>query len=268
MVTLSLSQWTQYRDILKKIDERAADEFRDGVWRIGGRFEAVGLGKIPAEDLINYAYELVTKYGEASAAVAAEMYDEIAALQKVDVPLAVPAPTATYHETAKMVNGILKTSQNVDMLAGGVSRLVKMAGTDTTLKNAHRDRKGRHKHTGAKVAWVPSGDTCPYCLMLASKGWQKQTVWGANNHSEHIHGNCDCTYMVRFDDDLEYEGYDPKVYEKMYKDAEGSTEEEKLNSMRRENYAENREKILEQKADAYEKRKELESSEAEEKDVN
>ena len=48
---------------------------------------------------------------------------------------------------------------------------VKKAGIDTTLQNAYRDRPkkyGKKRNTGAQVAWVPSGDTCPFCLMLAS----------------------------------------------------------------------------------------------------
>ena len=47
--------------------------------------------------------------------------------------------------------------------ASGVSRLVKRAGADTTPHNAVRD--------GAEWAWVPHGDACPFCRMLAYNGW-------------------------------------------------------------------------------------------------
>ena len=47
------------------------------------------------EALINYGYAVATKYGEASAAIAAEMYDATAALAGASVPAAVPAETAT-----------------------------------------------------------------------------------------------------------------------------------------------------------------------------
>jgi hypothetical protein len=43
---------------------------------------------------------------------------------------------------------------------------------------------------------------------------------------------------------------------------------EVINALRRQNYARNREEILEQKASAYEKRKELNSSKAEESKVD
>jgi hypothetical protein len=50
--------------------------------------------------------------------------------------------------------------------------------------------------------------------------------------------------------------------------AEGNTKEEKLNSIRRMAYKENKERINAQKRSVYEKHKELENSEAEEINVN
>ena len=73
------------------------------------------------------------------------------------------AETATYNETAKAINGAAKTNSGKEV-SGVVDRLVKRAGVDTTMKNAIRD--------GAEWAWIPSGDTCAFCLTLASRGWQ------------------------------------------------------------------------------------------------
>ena len=50
----------------------------------------------------------------------------------------------------------------------------------------------------------------------------------------------------------------------MYENAEGRTPKDKINTMRREFYAENAEEINAQKRDNYEKRRERESSAAEE----
>ncbi len=46
-------------------------------------------------------------------------------------------------------------------------------------------------------------------------------------------------------------GYDPDKYLRMYENAEGSTSREKINAMRRENYAEHKEKINAQKRAGY-----------------
>lgn len=247
MRTLTLSEWEKYRDILSKLSETAAEEFRDAVWKASGYFGGVGLGNIPAEDLISYAYALVTKYGEASAAVAAEMYDEIAELSGVAVPPAVPAETATYGEVAKTMNGITKISQNEELISGAVGRLVKQAAADTTLQNALRD--------GAETAWITHGDTCAYCITLASRGWQtvsKKML--KNGHAEHIHAHCDCEYAVRFDGSGGVEGYNPSKFQKMYYDADGKTPKERINAMRRELYAENKDEINAQKREAYAER--------------
>lgn len=263
MATITQSEWKRYIATLRNINDKAADEFRAFIISKGG------YNNIERQKLIDYAYGIATKYGEASAAVSAEMYDAIALLSNAPVSAAIPAETASYSEVAKTVNGIIKNTGNEDILAQGIGRLVKMAGTDTMLSNAYRDRpKGKgskRRHSGAQVAWIPSGDTCPYCIMLASKGWQNQTEWAANNHSEHIHANCDCTYMVRFNDNLNVEGYEPEEYKQMYDDADpGGRREDKLNAMRREAYAKNKDEINAQKRSNYEKRKEREESSAEE----
>ena len=194
-----------------------------------------------AAALISYAYGLVTKYGEGSAALACEMYDALAELQGAHVPAAEPAETAECSEVARMVNA---TKNSTPQLKSGVSRLVKRAGADTTLKNALRD--------GADFAWVPSGDTCAFCLTLASRGWQRASRKAIKGgHAEHIHANCDCTYAIRFDPEVNVEGYDPDAYLKAYRDA-GSD----VNELRRIHYAENRERINAQKRAAYAARNE------------
>ena len=69
--------------------------------------------------------------------------------------------------------------------------------------------------------------------------------------------------MVRFNSNTSIQGYKPNT--KLYSETEGRTMEEKANTLRRQNYAKNKEKINEQKRIAYQKRtEELDSSSAEE----
>ena len=260
MARITQAQWKKYISRLRQINDTAADEFREYVISQGG------YANIDRQRLIDFAYGISTKYGEASAALSAEMYDAVAELSGVTVPAAVPAETATRAEVSKTVNGIIKNTHSDAVLAQGVGKLVKQAGADTILSNAYRDRpKGKgskRRHSGALVAWIPSGDTCPFCLTLASKGWQNQTEWGAKNHAEHIHANCDCTYGVKFNDKLEYDGYDPDEYKEMYDNADGSTRDEKINSMRRMQYQDpaTRDKINAQKRAAYAEKKSLDNA--------
>ena len=115
---------------------------------------------------------------------------------------------------------------------------------------------------------IPRCDTCAFCITLASRGWQTASRAALKgNHAEHVHANCDCTYAVRFDRYSGVAGYDPDRYKEMYDDSPGRSSQDKINAMRRKFYAENREEINEQKRSNYEKRKELESSAAEEHQI-
>jgi hypothetical protein len=279
---MKLNEWVKYRDLLTKLSTQASEEFKNAVFGADGMFGGVGLENIPRNQIIDLAYALVTKYGEASATLSAQMYDEIAELAKANVPPAVPAETASIDEVGKTVNGILKDTQNEDVLSNSIGRMVKQAAADTTLKNALRD--------GAQVAWIPHGDTCAFCITLASRGWEnvsRKTL--KNGHAEHIHSNCDCEYGVRFNENQNVEGYDPDKYLDMYygdywmdkldgeaydefveshRFYEGYNSKENINSMRRIFYQENKDKINAQKRSAYAKRKELNSPKAEEINVD
>lgn len=219
--------WVEYINRLARLNEEAGRKMADYIAKHG-------TGN--ADALIAYAQALVQKYGEGSAELACQMYDAVAEASGIDVPPAEPAPPADYGETAKMVNA---TKQSPPLLQSGVSRLVKRAGADTTLKNAIRD--------GAEWAWVPHGDTCPFCITLASRGWQKASKKALKgDHAEHIHANCDCEYAIRFDSRTTVAGYDPDKYLEQYYDHGGD-----INAMRRAQYAKNKNAINAQKRAAY-----------------
>lgn len=265
--TISRIDWENYIRTLRNINEAAAQELIDWIETYGRDENGFMLNNIMEavdaydNDIIDEAYLIAEKYGNASAAISAEMYEATAELEGKIIPAAEMAANPSYSEVRKTVFGTLKTSTNVDELAGAVSRLVKRTGVDTTMQNALRD--------GAQWAWIPHGETCAFCLTLASRGWQNASKKALKNgHAEHIHANCDCTYAIRFDGRSDVEGYNPDVYKKMYYDAPGAKPKDKINAMRRELYEENKEAINEQKRSAYEKRKEREASSAEEINVS
>lgn len=103
---------------------------------------------------------------------------------------------------------------------------------------------------------MPRGDTCAFCITLASRGWQKASKAALKGgHAEHIHANCDCEYAVRFDGKSGVAGYDSDKYLKMYENAEGGSSQEKINSMRRELEAGKRDEINARKREAYARKK-------------
>lgn len=250
---ISTKDWLSFVNKLSKINTAAADAVRDYIQKEGFK---------DTDALIAYCYKVANYYGNASASFAAMMYDAVGELEGMFYPAAELAELPEYGEVAKAVQGTMKTSLNPDEIGGAVSRLVKRTGQDTILQNAQRDR--------AQFAWIPAGETCAFCITLASRGWQNMSKKALKNgHAEHIHSNCDCTYMIRHSDDFNVEGYDPDYYYDLYNNTDyGAKPKDKINAMRRKFYAENREEILSQKADAYKKRMELNSSAAEETKVN
>ena len=229
---ITANAWNEYITRLSRLNQKAGQLMRE---YIGSH------GTESTDDLIAYAYGLVTKYGEGSAELACQMYDALAEAANAGVPAAEPAEPADYGEVARMVNAT--KNQNPANLPNGVSRLVKRTGADTTLKNAVRD--------GAEWAWVPHGDTCPFCITLASNGWQKASSKVLKGgHAEHIHANCDCEFAIRFDHGTTLAGYDPEKYLKQYRDAGGD-----INKMRRIDYAARKDAINAQKRAAYAARK-------------
>jgi len=224
--------WVEYITKMSQISQKAADLMQSWVQKNGLENDKA---------LLDYAYALSQHYGQAIGALSCQMYEATAAAQGVIVPTAEVADLPDYGEVAKAVKGTKKQSPN--NIPGTLAKLVKQVGADTTLKNAERD--------GAQFAWVPHGDTCAFCITLASRGWQyKSKKAMRNGHAEHIHAHCDCEYAVRFDGKSTVAGYDPDKYLEEYYDANGD-----INEMRRKRYAQNKDAINARKRELYASKK-------------
>lgn len=224
--------WVEYITKMSQISQKAANLMQSWVQKNGLENDKA---------LLDYAYALSQHYGQAIGALSCKMYEATAAAQGVIVPTAEVADLPDYGEVAKAVKGTKKQSPN--NIPGTLARLVKQVGADTTLKNAERD--------GAQFAWVPHGDTCAFCITLASRGWQYMSKKALRNgHAEHIHAHCDCEYAVRFDGKSTVAGYDPDKYLEEYYDANGD-----INEMRRKRYAQNKDVINARKRELYASKK-------------
>ena len=215
---LNESNFMAYVRKMHQLNEIAAQEMQAYIDQFG--FDNMSY-------LVMKANQIATKYGEGTSSLACLLYDYLAEHQGAKVPPAVPAPTATMDETWGAVQGALNESEK--KVPDAVSRLVKQAGADTIQMNAARDH--------AEMAFVPVGDTCAFCLMLASRGWERVGK-NAKSHAAHIHPNCDCQYIVRFSSSEGVAGYDPEHYKKIYYGADPNGNwRDKLNAIRRQQYA-------------------------------
>lgn len=223
---VSQKDWMRYVERLSAINQKAADEMQMYIDRYGVN---------DMESLVSYAYALTTKYGEASSALACQMYDAMAELEGVSVAFAEPASIASINAVSRNIQDAAKKS--INYISQEVGRTVKQAGQDTILKNAKRD--------GAFFAWIPVGDTCPYCLMIASNGWRRIDSKSKRATADHIHANCNCSYQVKFKAETDVEGYHPKSILKTFESMPEKKWADRINAMRRMKYAEEKEESTE-----------------------
>ena len=217
---ITQAEWNDYVEKLSLLSDKASEDFKNFANKNGG------WENIDRQILAEAGWTIASKYSEGSSALAAEMYDAIARAEKAKVPPAELSADIEFGTVAKAINGALKHSTNDDFVASTVGRAVKQAGADTMLKNASRD--------GAEFAWIPSGDTCAFCLVLASNGWRRASKKTTNGgHAEHIHTHCNCQFAIRFNNKTNVDGYDPESLQKMYYNADGNTPKDKINNIRK-----------------------------------
>lgn len=189
--------------------------------------------------------EVIRDYGDVGAAIAAEFYDDLraqspairsayAAVMGDAVPVDAVRASTRWAVGPLFGRGKVRTPEqalaNVIQVA---NRFVLGSGRKTILTNVERDP------ARARYARVPSGETtCPFCLVLASRG----PVYTSGNDAGHkFHGHCDCVPTPMWDGDELPEGYDPTALYGVYKRAlrESSTGDLKgpdgvLNTIRRQ----------------------------------
>ena len=148
--------------------------------------------------LIEALKDLTVTYGEISAVAAGDFLEALAeSAGRVQRPVALAA-VAPDEQVAAMTRWGLgplfeenpRPGAALKRLSGGTSRLSLQPGRNTVLDYVQRER--------IRWAFVPQGsNTCPFCLMLASRG----SVY----HTEQpgYHDSCDCAMTpVREDDDV------------------------------------------------------------------
>lgn len=207
---ISKKDWAKFAEILAGLSDKAMREAE----------AAIGVA-VDDKTVIAALKAIADKYGEAAAAYAATMYDSLAKAAGARVA---PATVAAVKSSADIARDMGRTERA--KWAAIAYKATKQAAADTMLQNAKRDN--------AEAAWVPQGTACAYCLMLASRGWEP--VKGAN-HAEHIHENCRCMYCVRFNKRGTVEGYDPAKLTEKWDSLDGNDSTAKINTWRREIYA-------------------------------
>ena len=240
---LSKERFARYdRDIRQQTDE--------AMWIIRKYSRSLSWGnttqsRAAARKLLSdKAAAVIWSYGDNASAIAAELYDELAALEGANVPSAIMEEAASLDEIESSVNyntrsafdmqdGKLKPiddklhSAVESMVVGRVNRMA----NGTIHTNALRDH--------VTYARVPtSSNPCAFCVMLASRGFVYTSKKSALGSMTRYHDHCSCRAVPSFDG-TGLEGYDEQKYLDMYNDAAldvpKSQTKEILSNMRKQN---------------------------------
>lgn len=170
-----------------------------------------------ARDMLrDFAYDVVTSYGDNAAAIAANYYDSLAALAGRDLPNAIMADSPQRAAVDGAVDWSTKSVWDSD--AEGAMAAVDAAMVGTTVANvvasrvhsmANATMYNNAMRDGVRYARVPTSATpCAFCLMLASRGFEylsEDTALYAH-HMGRYHDDCRCKAVASFDDEG-LEGY-------------------------------------------------------------
>lgn len=156
--------------------------------------------------------KLVTEYGDAVAAAAARMYEELRPRELGVFNAEVAAQYSDVEFAARLRQAAKGKTQA--SLAMGLQKDIMDMGRETIAHNMRRDK--------SRVKWarVPKGKTCAWCTMLASRGWVYASEVSAGGRGHEYHASCDCMIVPSWEHGTpKLKGYDPARLNEQYQTA-------------------------------------------------
>lgn len=163
------------------------------------------------ELLADYAYDVVSSYGDNAAEIAAEYYDELASLAGARVPRAILADAPTREGVSASVSyqtrGVWDVSESGALLpvdSAAVSLSVAQMAAGRVRTSAHETMYSNSLRNGNRFARVTtSSNPCAFCVMLASHGFTYLSEQSAimTHNMRKYHDDCSCIAVSAFDDE-------------------------------------------------------------------
>ena len=169
--------------------------------------------------------DIIEDYGDATASIAADFREELLDMAG-ESGVSVMPPGFDDQRTDRNVRRAAKSlfGEDADLgaFADGVStflaRVVSHRADECVAQNAVAQNEAAErggKKGEKKFARVPSGPSCGFCIMLASRGFVYATRKSAGELTR-FHNDCDCRIVEGYEG-MVVEGYDPEEMYKRYK---------------------------------------------------
>jgi hypothetical protein len=215
MAEVPTSLLDELTDEVNKLSGDAQEKTRAALKTLIADWEKHGGGDVAA--LRNAAYETIEAvllyYADTCAAArAAEYYDAVRRAQGFSggysaVAESMRDPDATLGAVKYFVGKVVEGAPEVfvSLCVTRIDEEIRRAANRCVAHNARKDP------AKPRYARVPRGETCGFCLMLASFGFNAKTEEAAS----HSHAHCDCRIVPGFDGKTKVRGYDPDgMYER------------------------------------------------------
>lgn len=225
MTTPSFSDIYKFADAVQKVSQAARREFLE----IAGIIDFAD-AEVATEQLRSAVLTIVQKYGLAASEIGAQWYEYCRAGEFSRGYTAIVGEVSRYSALSdadaiigKYVSQELTEGEFVQRLAGVVTNQTMRQSRDSILENLDEDLRAARAENDTEFAdragWarVPQGETCAFCLLLASQGF----VYNTRKSALSGHPGCNCT-AVPFHDAHKIPGYGTKLesYERIYREAD------------------------------------------------
>ena len=254
MATPTYEQIQSFGNVTEQLKQAAIDEFSEYLYE--------GITK---DEVIETAVGIATKYSMLGAELGAQWYDLCSELAGLDVDEA-ELSYADSEEISSRANSYASGLSESKPITAAFNEFLQNEINNSIRKtgNANLWRDYERGMAGGKWARVPVGDTCGWCLMLASQGaWYLSEKSALGETSDHYHNRCNCIAVYHTNAES-INGYTELTrYKSMYYDCENirMANDNPLNSYE---YPEDLQKRISDGRDRHEKieeRKALEAAE-------
>lgn len=184
-------------------------------------FMALYADTMSIDETIQLMSAVGEKYGMLGSELGAQWYDLCSNLANVDVEPAELKPVDTEATTKRaawyLENSTSSTQAFANYLHNVIQESIRSTGSDNLWRDYMRGV------VDGRWARVPVGDTCAFCLMLASQGaWYVSEQSALGKEAGHYHDGCDCIAVYHADPES-IPGYSRLIqYKEMYYDAENT----------------------------------------------
>ena len=213
MVAPNYEQIQSFGEVSEQLRQAALDEFAEFLYE-----------GITQAEVIDVAVGVAQKYSMLGSELGAQWYDLCSQLAGLDVNPA-ELSTSNLETLDSRANAFAETVDAAateplqaafnNFLQNEINNSIRLTGSANLWRDYERGL------TPGKWARVPVGDTCAWCLMLASQGaWYLSEESALGKESGHYHSDCNCVAVYHADPES-ISGYTKLgTYKGMYYEAE------------------------------------------------